>query len=263
VRNGREFRWSLLVVDCHFVVQRYCFFDLLSHFVEHFVTEGGMTLYLKAAADGTLVGDCPFAHFVRLVLEEKGLQYELKPCTEDTKPAWLTEYYEGKLPALRHRKECYVESDVIADYLDFFFPDPSLKGGKKEMDEAEDAISGFFPSVAKYLKHIPDGDDEDQEMKCSLESVLLRLEEHLQLENRTGPYLVGNGEKLTLLDCSLSPKLYHLRTGIEAFKDNAIDLAQKFPAVNEYLDSMLKRESFQKTVYDKDVIIWGWSNTRK
>jgi hypothetical protein len=49
-------------------------------------TEGGMELYCKAGPDGTETGDCPFAHYVRLVLEEKGLDSELKPTVPETKP---------------------------------------------------------------------------------------------------------------------------------------------------------------------------------
>lgn len=98
-------------------------------------SEGGMTLYLKAGPVGTSsVGDCPFAHFVRMVLEEKGLDYELRPCGNDEdKPTWLLEHYEGKMPALRHGQECYIESDVIAQYLDFFFPNPNLALPKKKI----------------------------------------------------------------------------------------------------------------------------------
>lgn len=94
-----------------------------------------MTLYLKAAEDGQSVGDCPFAHYVRMVLEEKGLEYQLKPTPPDGKPTWLLEYYDGKLPALRHRKECYVESQVIVEYLDYFFPQPSLTRSGNVNDE--------------------------------------------------------------------------------------------------------------------------------
>ena len=60
-----------------------------------------MTLYVKAGPDGKSLGDCPFAHYVRMVLEVKGLEYELKPSVQDTKPSWLIEYYDGKMPALR------------------------------------------------------------------------------------------------------------------------------------------------------------------
>lgn len=222
-----------------------------------------MTLYLKAGPDGKELGDCPFAHCVRLVLEEKGLEYELKPSVQETKPAWLIEYYDGKMPALRHRKECYVESDVIAEYLDFFFKDPPLKAGNKAMEEAEEAIAGYFPAMAKYFKHTPDGDAEDAELRLALQERLAAIDAHLTRDGRTGPYLVGDGSQLTLVDCSLAPKLYHLQAGLEAFKSNAIDIPNQFPALQAYMDTMFARESFQATAYPKSTAVWGWSNARK
>jgi len=222
-----------------------------------------MTLYLKAGPDGKSVGDCPFAHFVRMVLEEKGLEYELRPSTRETKPSWLVEHYDGKMPALRHRKECYVESDVIADYLEFFFQEPPLEGDKKATEEAEKAVAGLFPAVAKYLKHTPDGDDEDAELKSNLEAVLSNLETHLKRDERKGPFLVGDGTKITLLDCSLAPKLYHMQVGLEAFKGNAVDVSNQFPVVQDYMNVLFDCESFKKTVYPKETVTWGWGNARK
>lgn len=224
-----------------------------------------MILYVKAGPDGTSCGDCPFAHYVRMVLEEKGLEYALQPSTQETKPAWLIEYYEGKMPALRHRKECYVESDVIAEYLEFFFREPPLKLTNKEANEkAEEAVAGIFPSIAKYLKHTPDGDAEDLEKKANLEQSLDKLESHLNAaSNRRGPFMVGDGATFTLMDCSLAPKLYHMETGLAAFKQNAIDVAAQFPAVRTYMDAVFARESFKKAIYPKETVEWGWSNARK
>jgi glutathione S-transferase len=221
-----------------------------------------MTLFIKAAADGKSTGDCPFAHFVRMVLEEKGLEYELRPSAQVTKPPWLLEHYDGKMPALRHRKECYIESDVIAEYLDFFFPIPSLKVEKSAMEEAEQVVAGIFPAVANYLKHTPDGDDVDTELKSEVVSILCRLESHLAKDSRTGPFLVGKGENITLLDCSLAPKLYHMQTGIELFKDCSIVFDKEFPALAAYCDAVFTRDTFRKTMYGKDVVAWGWSNAR-
>ena len=222
-----------------------------------------MTLYLKAGPDGTSVGDCPFAHFVRMVLEEKGLDYDLKPAVPETKPAWLIEFYQGKMPALRHRKECYVESDVIAEYLDFFFPQPPLKvNDRSKMDAAEQAVAGLFPSIAKYLKHVPDGDEEDIELQKGLRESLTKLEAHLKsIANDDGPYMTGN--TMTLVDCSLAPKLYHMKTGVEAFKDGAINFEADFPAVAAYMKAVSDRPSFAKTVYPAEVVTWGWGNARK
>jgi hypothetical protein len=56
-----------------------------------------MELYCKAAADGKSLGDCPFTHYVSMVLHAKGLKFDLKPCTPETKPDWLVSGYEGKV----------------------------------------------------------------------------------------------------------------------------------------------------------------------
>lgn len=37
-----------------------------------------MELYIKAGPNDGEVGDCPFAHYVRCVLEFKGLQYRVR-----------------------------------------------------------------------------------------------------------------------------------------------------------------------------------------
>lgn len=221
-----------------------------------------MTLYAKAGPDGKSMGDCPFAHFVRIVLEEKGLDYDLRPATEETKPSWLIEHYGGKMPALRHKKECYVESDVIAEYLDYFFREPPLKLKANEMEEAEAAMEGLFPAIAKYLKHTPDGDDEDLDLRANLKAKLSNLESHLSKDGRRGPYMVGDGDMFSLVDASLAPKLFHMKTGIEGLKGNAIDFAQQFPKIKAYMDAVFSRPTFEKTVYPKETVLWGWGNAR-
>mmetsp|Transcript_29256 Transcript_29256/g.45463 ORF Transcript_29256/g.45463 Transcript_29256/m.45463 type:complete len:250 (-) Transcript_29256:864-1613(-) len=228
--------------------------------------EGGMVLYVKAAEDGKSVGDCPFTQYVRMVLEEKGLDYDVRPCTAETKPQWLIELYEGKMPALRHRRECYTESEVIAQYLEFFFSGDEYaslaKPKKKDMSEASEVVGKIFPAIAKYLKHTPDGDDEDDELKNGLGEALSLLEAHLTGEGRTGPFIVGDGEHITLLDCNLAPKLYHMKVGMTAFKDNAVRVDDDFPAVAGYINTMFNRESFIKTKYPEETIVWGWGNAR-
>lgn len=226
---------------------------------------GGMTLYVKPAADGKSVGDCPFAHFVRMVLHEKNLEYELKPTTPEKKPQWLLDDYGGKMPALRHRKECYVDSEVIAQYLDFFFQNPPLSVEEKEQKGATEAaaaaLNGFFPAMAKFVKHSPNGDEEDVELRKALEGKLQTLEDHLSGDGRSGPYLVGNGEQFTLLDCSLAPKLYALDVCLEKIKENPIDLKGKFPLLRKYMDDLFARPSFQSTVeYGPETVVWGWGS---
>jgi len=235
---------------------------LFVNFLLNVKSEDGMTLYLKAAEDGTSAGDCPFAHFVRMVLEEKGQNCVLKPSTEETKPKWLKEHYGGKMPALQHKKKCYVESSVIAEYLDRTFQDPRLKGKAEEVQATETVLDGIFPAIAKYMKHTPDGDEEDLKLKAGLEEKLGKLESHLASVKRKGPFLVGDGTSVSLVDCSLVPKLYHMETGIDSLKQKSIDLEQQFPMVRSYMDTMFARPSFQKTVYSRETVLWGWGNAR-
>eukprot|EP00581_Thalassiosira_minuscula_P014957 CAMPEP_0183729080 /NCGR_PEP_ID=MMETSP0737-20130205/29671_1 /TAXON_ID=385413 /ORGANISM="Thalassiosira miniscula, Strain CCMP1093" /LENGTH=291 /DNA_ID=CAMNT_0025961185 /DNA_START=4 /DNA_END=879 /DNA_ORIENTATION=- len=221
---------------------------------------GGMTLYVKPAEDGKSVGDCPFAHFVRMVLSEKGLEYDLLPSTPENKPQWLLDDYGGKMPALRHRKECYVDSEVIAQYLDFFFKDPELSVGGAATEAASNAMDGFFPAMAKFTKHSPNGDEEDQAKQAVLEEKLANLEEHLSDESRTGPYLVGDGTQFTLLDCSMAPKLYAMDVCLREIKDNAVDMG-KYPNVRKYMDALFDRPSFKSTVeYGPETVVWGWTS---
>lgn len=230
-----------------------------------------MTLYLKAAEDGTSVGDCPFAHYVRLILEEKNLPYTVKPCaSNDDKPNWLLEHYEGKMPCLRHKKEAYVESNVIAAYLDYFFPNNNNKESQTAADKAtlaaaEAAMDGFFPAVAGYLKDTDsDSDCESSEKLEALRNKLSGLNEHLNDDNDNDNNLDGTSN-FGLLDCRLVPQLYHLTVGIERFKSahGKPDLEEEFPAVYGYLQRAMERESFKNTAYSPDTIEWGWSNARK
>lgn len=206
-----------------------------------------MTLYLKAAEDGTSVGDCPFAHAVRLVLEEKGLEYDVKPCTSETKPEWLIDLYEGKMPALRHRKECYVESSVIQEYLEFFFADPSLKA-----EDDDSVLAGFFPAVAQYLK---DKEDTPEKLE-NLRAKLAGVNEHL--DGKT--YVAG--DNFSLADCRLMPQLYHLQVGIEGFKNCVPSLETDYPNLHQYYQTHSTRPSFQATLYPKETVLWGWGNAR-
>lgn len=236
-----------------------------------------MTLYLKAGPDGS-IGDCPFAHFVRLVLEEKGLEYDLKPCggvadnnSDNHKPNWLVEHYDGKMPALQHRKECYVESGVIAEYLDFFFPTPSLKASVSAKGAttattaaAEEAIDGFFPAMAKYLKSTSDADSDEHVLLLeNLKTALFRLETYLSRPDGTD-YLCG--DNVCLLDLGLIPKLYHLQVGIEGFKNGVPCMdggcESDYPQISAYIERATARPSFQATVYPKETVLWGWGNAR-
>ena len=223
-----------------------------------------MVLYLKAGPHGEGIGDCPFAQYARMILEEKGISYELKPCTLYNKPQWLIDEYDGALPALRHGDQSYVESQVIAQYIDFFFSEGSLSPyGAADIRSAKDASNAIFPALARYLTHLPDGDEDDKKLRSGLENALQRLEDYLLHQNAVGPYLVGDGKHYCLVDASLTPKLYHMWVGINEFKKlSTKEMSRKFPRVYKYIKALMTRPSFLKTRPKQTIVIWGWTNAR-
>ena len=70
---------------------------------------------------------CPFAHRSRLVLLEKGIDFELVEIDLQNKPANFTEISPySKVPVIKHGNERVWESAIINEYLDETFPEPSL-----------------------------------------------------------------------------------------------------------------------------------------
>src|SRR5205823_2218755 len=70
---------------------------------------------------------CPYCARVRIVLAEKGLEYETVAIDLADRPDWLYEKNPiGKVPVLEEDALCLPESAVIMEYLDERYPEPAL-----------------------------------------------------------------------------------------------------------------------------------------
>jgi len=70
---------------------------------------------------------CPYCARVRIVLAEKGLEYETVVIDLDDRPAWIYEKNPtGRVPVLEEDTFVLAESAVIDEYLDERYPDPPL-----------------------------------------------------------------------------------------------------------------------------------------
>lgn len=87
--------------------------------------------------------DSPCCMKVRMVLAEKGLDWELRPVTtykfDHYQPAYQVLNPHSLVPTLVHDGRAIIQSSNIAEYLDDAFPDPPLKpadpGRRAEMRE--------------------------------------------------------------------------------------------------------------------------------
>ncbi|XP_042489295.1 glutathione S-transferase DHAR2 [Macadamia integrifolia] len=200
----------------------------------------------KAAAGAPdILGDCPFSQRVLLSLEEKKIPYELRLIDVSNKPQWFLEVNpEGKVPVIKFEDKWIADSDIITQLLEEKFPEPPLC----PPPEFASVGSKIFPSFVKFLKSKDPSDGTEQELLNALSD----LEEHLKAH---GPYI--NGDKVTAVDISLAPKLYHLEITLGHFKGWSIP--EHFTHVKNYTKLLFSRESFEKTKAEKEHVVAGWA----
>ncbi|CAL9097392.1 unnamed protein product [Musa acuminata var. zebrina] len=201
---------------------------------------------VKAAAGAPDVpGDCPFCQRVLLTLEEKNVPYELKLVDLSEKPQWFLEINpEGKVPVIDFGDGKWVpDSDVITAIIEEKYPNPSL------VTPAEYATVGskILSSFVKFLKSKDPTDGSEQALLDEFHA----LEEHLKDH---GPFV--NGEKISAVDLSLAPKLFHLEVTLAHFK--AWSVPENLTCVQNYMKVLFSKDSFIKTSAAKEYMIAGW-----
>ncbi|CAN1747081.1 Glutathione S-transferase DHAR2 [Linum perenne] len=221
---------------------------------------------VKAATGAPdLQGDCPFCQRVQLTLEEKKVPYKLHLVNLSDKPQWycfqllssctsfslfvsisrfLDISPEGKVPVVKFDEKWVADSDVIVGIIEEKYPEPSLV----TPDEFASVGSKIFMSFINFLKSKDSSDGTEQ----ALVEQLKALDDHLKAH---GPFIAG--EKITGVDLSLAPKLYHLETTLGHFKKWTIP--EDLTHVHSYLKTLFGRESFEKTKPEKDHVIAGWA----
>ncbi|KAG8480439.1 hypothetical protein CXB51_025113 [Gossypium anomalum] len=191
-----------------------------------------LEICVKAAAGAPdILGDCPFCQRVLLTLEEKMVPYKLNLVNLSDKPQWFLEISpERKVPVVKFDDKWVADSDVIVGIIEDKFPEPSLKT-PPEFAHSKDANDGSEQALVNELK---------------------ALDEHLKGHE---PFIAG--EKITAVDLSLGPKLYHLEITLDHFKKWTVP--ESLTYVHNYMKSIFGRESFVKTKAAKEHVIAGWA----
>lgn len=219
-------------------------------------------LYCKSNRDGTQIGDCPFTQFIQLVLMKKGLKYSVIPTLPTSKPAWLQEKHEGKMPAIVHKGVSMTDSLSIAEYIEKTFPHSSLtRQGAYSYQEVLEKTSGFFPALSSFIKN--KDASKDEELQKNIETQLDVIDEILR--STPGQYVCGI--ELTLADLYLLPLLFHAMVTLDHFKGVEFyhvegDFTR--PALESYFARLLDLEEFndKRAYYNVDQVVYGWKIAR-
>ncbi|CAL9240735.1 Glutathione S-transferase N-terminal [Arabidopsis thaliana x Arabidopsis arenosa] len=194
-----------------------------------------------------VLGDCPFSQRVLLTLEEKKLPYKTHLINVSDKPQWFLDISpEGKVPVVKLDGKWVADSDVIVGLLEEKYPEPSLK----TPPEFASVGSKIFGAFVTFLKSKDANDGSEKALVDELEA----LENHLK--THSGPFVAG--EKVTAVDLSLAPKLYHLEVALGHYKNWSVP--ESLTNVRNYAKALFSRESFEKTKAKKEIVVAGWES---
>jgi len=171
---------------------------------------------------------CPYCARVRIMLAEKGIEYETVEVDLDDRPAWIYEKNPlGRVPVLEEDTFLLAESAVIDEYLDERYPEPSLGPA----DAAERALGRMlvfrFDELSKPYYALRRGDDGAAER---LDAALGTLAGLLQRQ----PFL--SGREFGLADVAYVPWILRARDRMD------VDL-ERFPALSEWVGQLEERPS--------------------
>ena len=169
--------------------------------------------------------DCPFCQKVRVVLEEKDLEYEtvlVDLRKQDQKaPEFLQLNPYGKVPVLVDDDTVVYDSTIIIEYLDEEYPIPALLPEDDSQQRAKARLledycdNSFIPPTTMLLAQAlrAEGDRDDQRVEQAREELrrcLYFLREHLD----GNKFLVG--DEFSLADAAFAPRMMVLgRLGFE------------------------------------------------
>jgi glutathione S-transferase len=187
---------------------------------------------------------------VRMVCEEKGVPYELKPVMPHSPDVDAIHPF-GKIPVMRHGDVELCESKAIATYLDRVFPGPPLMpSDPRQAALAEQWISLVNTAmdgtlIRNYLfQYIFPKTADGKPDRKAIEAVTPAVREQIQLLDKavakTG-YLAG--DQLTFADLNLMPILYY----IKQFPEGAEAMAGA-KHLSAYYERNAARPSFKDTV---------------
>jgi glutathione S-transferase len=176
---------------------------------------------------------CPYCARVRIVLAEKGIEYEPVEIDLTDRPAWIYEKNAtGRVPVVEEDAWILAESAVIMEYLEERYPEPPLLAA----DPADRALARLwiirhddFTRPYYALRRGEDG------ASARFDAELGRL--HVALADR--PWL--GGQEYGLADIAYVPWVLRARDML------GVSLGG-FPALSSWLDRLVARASIAQEV---------------
>ncbi|XP_070567539.1 uncharacterized protein [Ptychodera flava] len=207
-----------------------------------------LELFVKAGKDGNSLGDCPFSHRANMTLRVKGLDFKITTVNTYDKPKWFLDMYaKGTVPVLKKGGEVIGDSAIIAERLEKDHPEPSMKAS----DEACKIDANLYPKFIPFVKNKDASQDET--LKKPLVEELKKINDILA----KSPGKFVEGDTLKHPDCSMLPKLYHIKVAGKHYKN--FEMPADCGALTKYMETAFDTDVFKASQYPEEEVIYGWS----
>ncbi|MBT5049613.1 MAG: glutathione S-transferase family protein [Rhodospirillaceae bacterium] len=188
---------------------------------------------------------CPWVHRAAIVLQEKGVDYEIDYIDRDNRPDWFLKISpHSKVPVLIIDDETALfESGAIAEYLDEVI-EPRLHPADALKRAQNRAWTDYVP-IFSDITHVSNATDE-ADLKKRAEGVsakLAKLEDALSKRGNDGPYF--NGPDFSLVDASYAPSLLRYSFMERLYP---LGLMDQYPLLAAWRDALVARPSVMNAV---------------
>ncbi|XP_041930102.1 chloride intracellular channel protein 2 [Alosa sapidissima] len=211
-------------------------------------------LFIKAGHDGENVGNCPFCQRLFMVLWLKGVKFTVTTVDMKKKPEELKALAPGTNPPfLLYNGTLKTDFIKIEEFLEQTLAPPTYPHLSPLNKESFDVGADIFAKFSAYIKNSPTNAFQEKnllrEFKRLDDFLNTPLPEEIDHNSRENiivskrKYLDGN--RLTLADCNLLPKLHIIK--VAAKKYCGFEIPTQFTGVWRYLRNAYEREEFTQT----------------
>jgi glutathione S-transferase len=188
---------------------------------------------------------CPSVHRAAIVLQEKGVDYDIDYIDRDNRPDWFLKISpHSKVPVLIIDEEIALfESNAIAEYLDEVV-EPRLHPVDPIKRAQNRAWTDYVP-IFSDITHVSNATDKADLRKRTEQAFekLAKLEDALSKRDNDGPYF--NGPDFSLVDASYAPSLLRYSFMERLYPLGLID---RLPLLKAWRDALIDRPSVMNAV---------------
>ncbi len=179
---------------------------------------------------------CPFSHRCRFLLNEKGMDFELKEVDVHNVPQEiLTMNPYGEVPVLEEREFFLYESNIICEYIDERFPHPQLMPSEPvHRARMRLFLFGFEKELFSMLKTLESFTTEESQKNLARKRIREQLIAMAPLFNKN-KFIFG--DDFTMLDVAMAPLLWRL-------EHYGINLPPSAAPLQKYAERLFSRQAF-------------------